>query len=574
MQNVKKPPYTELRGRMWWYRRRVPDDLIRLIGRAEFRESLKTSEVEVARTRAAYRNAEVAAAFESANTQAVLEALPAVAVTELAPDELQYIRDAVRARVVDEDEAVRIARPDDDSLDAYEGIRSDEFDETSRGLRSGLLAIGPAEKRKMETLLNDIGVSIAPDSPAWHEAVYKATEGHHQALLDIRRRMNGEFNFSHPRPIMPTSLSKADVKPSSTKVDLGHVIDFHIAGLVGNHFKRKVKRCLNLFGEVVGRSTDVANLRQQDVTQFMRDICRLPAEWSRRFDAGESIEELMNSEPDKVMSPTTYEGNYRGPMSTFFKRARANFKAQGFDELSVDGIPYLGNRVADEDQQRALFDEELETLFEGDAFAVVASEPSLEPLYWLLAVMLFTGARPRELCQVNPQVDFGTLDDVWYVDLNEKSAAGAGIKKSIKTGEARRLPMHAELLRLGFPEYLERLKSQKADRLFPTWRVKGGNPFTAQYDLVSDLLKKVGLYTRNAAPSEQVTGAYVLRKTFITQCRNQGVVSKEITGHRDGSTTKVQERSYVFGLEPLSRKVNELSKLTMPVKFPMPLHTR
>src|SRR5690606_36619774 len=87
------------------------------------------------------------------------------------------------------------------------------------------------------------------------------------------------------------------------------------------------------------------------------------------------------------------------------------------------------------------------------------------------------------------------------------------------------------------------------------------------HGLVSSLLKEVGLYTRTAPAGEQVTGAYVLRKTFVTQCRNQGVVSREAPGHRDGATTGIQDRHYVFGPEPFARKRDELEKLEMPVRL-------
>lgn len=63
-------------------------------------------------------------------------------------------------------------------------------------------------------------------------------------------------------------------------------------------------------------------------------------------------------------------------------------------------------------------------------------------------------------------------------------------------------------------------------------------------------------------------GAYVLRKTFITQCRNQGVVSKEITGHADGTTTVIQDKHYITGPEPFARKLAELRKLVVPVRIP------
>ena len=141
------------------------------------------------------------------------------------------------------------------------------------------------------------------------------------------------------------------------------------------------------------------------------------------------------------------------------------------------------------------------------------------------------------------------------------------------TGEAlaskeRRIPLHAELVRLGLPTYLGRLKKAGTDRLFPSFRVKKGNPFEASGDLFTALPKAVGLYDDKAPPAMRVLGAYVMRKSFITLCRNQGVISMEITGHSDGTTTAIQDRHYIFGPEPLHRENETLKKLAVPVKIP------
>lgn len=566
---MKLPPYVTTRkgSTAYWFRRRVPDQLISIVGRGEFMESLRTRDVTEARTKAAFRNAEIEALFSQARLAhqrqagTILQQPPTI-------DEQDYIRDAVRVYVLEEDEAVRLAKPNDDSMEVYEDIRANEFDEAFSGLRSGRVALGKVERARISKLLEAIGVTVEPNTPAWDLAAYRATEGLHKALRDIAGRISGDFVSTPARPVLPASLAPVG-EAKGASVTLGDVIDNYVTGLKTNDFRRKVVLCLRLFGTMLGRTTAVSDLRQKAVTQFMRDICRLPVKWSDQFDAGETIEELLAEEAEKVMSPTTYEANYRGPLGTFLKKAARDYGDDGFRLLTVEGIDYLGNRVKEEDQQRALVPEELVTLFEGVEFKRVASDSKLEPLYWLLVVMLFTGARPREVCQLNPQVDFGQLDGQWFIDLNEKSAAGVKVTKSIKTGETRRLPLHANLVCLGFPDYLQRMKEAKADRLFPSWRIKRGNPYTAHYKLVQDLLRAAGLYTRDAPPGEQVTGAYTLRKTFVTECRNQGVVSKEITGHSDGTTTPIQDRSYIFGPEPLRRKVAQLSKLVMSVTVPM-----
>jgi len=569
VQEVKKTPYLYQRGGQWWYRRRVPPVLVPIIGKAEFDESLNTSDRDVAMGRVAVRNAEVAVLFQSAKTKLKEQRVASapIAVATLPPEALQYIREAVRAHVLKQDEEGRKARPDWESLDAYESILADQFEDTGRALRTGRVALSAFDKQRVGEALEAVGLAIPADAPSWEEAAYKATEGLHIALLDIRARMNGEYVVTPDMPPKPTALLPTPAQQAALL--LGTVIDDYIANLKENQFKRKVVRCLQLFGAVVGRDTSVSAIRQKTVTGFLREICNLPLEWAKQYDKGVSVASLLSQSTEKAMTPTTYVDNYRAPLGTFLAVSKRDYGDEGFPALTVVGIEYSGTRVADEDKQRALSVTELRSLYEGEPFAAIAKDPAQEALYWFSVVLLFTGARPRELCQTNPQVDFGQDDGHWYMDISDTTAAGKGVTKSVKTGEARRVPLHPELVRLGFPEYVLRLKDSGADRLFPSFRLKAGNPYTANGDLFTDLLKATGLYTRKAPPGKLVTGAYTLRKTFITQCSHQGVVSKELTGHSDGTTTAIQDKHYITEGELFAKKLGALRKLVMPVQIPM-----
>lgn len=566
---MKKPPYTKKRGNVWWYRRPVPLKLRVVVGRSEFAWSLETADMEVARSRAALRNAEVSVVLQASETtlaqqQGTSKTSPAPAV--LSPEAMQYIRDAVYAHVLQEDEGVRLARPDLDSLDEYESIRAEQFEDTGRALTTGRVALGKLEQQRVEEALQTVGIVISPGAPSWEEAAFKVTEGHHRALKAIRERINGEYVSTPVVPAMPQALQPQQAPQPGLL--LGTVIDAYLANLRQTEFTRKVKRCLQLFGEMVGRGTPVRDLKQVMVSNFLRDICRLPLKWAEQYDKGVSIASLLAQGADKVMSPTTYVDNYRAPLGTFLAASLRDYGDDGFPSRTVEGIEYSGTRVKDEDKQRALSPEELRTLYEGEHFAAIAKDTEQVDLYWFAVVLLFTGARPRELCQINPQVDFGREDGHWFLDLNETTAAGKGVAKTIKTGEARRVPLHPELVRLGFHEHLQRLKEQGADRLFTSFRIKQGNPYTANGPLFSNLLREVGLYTNTAPAGEMVTGAYVLRKTFITQCWHQGGVSRELTGHADDGTTKIQRKSYITERMPISTTAAQLGKLRLPLTIP------
>jgi integrase len=260
--------------------------------------------------------------------------------------------------------------------------------------------------------------------------------------------------------------------------------------------------------------------------------------------------------------------SYKSPLGTFLKNSKRDLGDAGFPSLTVEGINYGGSRNADEKKQRALSVDELKLLFEGDVFRAIAEDTKQEDLYWLSVVSFFTGARPRELCQINPQVDFGEMDGHWFIDISAHTAAGKGVKKTVKTGEDRRLPLHNDLVELGFHHYLQRMKKNGADRIFPNSRVKSGNPYQVLGAKFTELLKAVELYDDTAPPGRHVLGIYVARKTFITQARDQKVISKDITGHADDGTTAIQREHYITDPEPFFEKVTQLSKFKLPMKIP------
>jgi integrase len=85
-----------------------------------------------------------------------------------------------------------------------------------------------------------------------------------------------------------------------------------------------------------------------------------------------------------------------------------------------------------------------------------------EAAYWLPLLGLFTGARLEELGQARV-VDVKEAEGIHFLDISD-----AGEGKSVKTASSRRrVPIHPELERLGFLDYVEERKRAKDARLFP-----------------------------------------------------------------------------------------------------------
>ena len=81
------------------------------------------------------------------------------------------------------------------------------------------------------------------------------------------------------------------------------------------------------------------------------------------------------------------------------------------------------------------------------------------PYYWVFIIGIFSGMRTNEICQLKIS-DIQLDDGVWVFNIDEE------LDKSVKTqNSVRRVPIHPTLMKLGFLDYYEIIKS-KSDRLF------------------------------------------------------------------------------------------------------------
>lgn len=171
-------------------------------------DSLGTSDLKHAAKLRAIRNAEVEVQFATARGQLGAQAAdPAVALKVVDSATLDYIRDAVRSHVLQEDEEARKARPRADDLEGYEQLRSDEFDDAGSALKSGRVGLTEVDRQRIDLALQAVGVSVPRQSSSWGDATYRATEGLNLALQGIRERMNAEYLPTPPMPVKQSLMT-------------------------------------------------------------------------------------------------------------------------------------------------------------------------------------------------------------------------------------------------------------------------------------------------------------------------------------------------------------------------------
>lgn len=174
-----------------------------------------------------------------------------------------------------------------------------------------------------------------------------------------------------------------------------------------------------------------------------------------------------------------------------------------------------------------------------------------EAAYWLPYLGLWTGARLEELGQLLVQ-DVQQEQGNHYLAIQDDPATDKRLKS---VSSRRRIPLHPELIRLGFLDYVRQQADLGHARLFPLLTRTGGRQLTSSWShwFCRYLRNEVGISDRRKV-------FHSFRHGFKEACRVSGIpkeIHDQLTGHasRDVGDGYGGER---FPLSPLVVAIERL----------------
>lgn len=487
-------PYLQRRGSGFTFRISVPPELRQLIGAREFTKALPETSHEAA--------SPTALEFAATAKRLFCEVRAMKTMGEISQDQLSLVVDRAKDKL-------KIGALDDRlrDMEFEQDIQRHRFqrekDEAVRvarleGEHAGVLKALEAQQRP-------IHVEVAQAPPGAPAAL--ATP---PSPADYAEAIN-------------TALAKAKSTASASLEQapkLRAVVDAFLAKYEQGGKEQMLKKhrpALSMLVEVVG-DKPVNELRQADINEYFDVLQALPPRWSDQCRRrGLSVRELADLEHVETLGPKTFHDGYIASVRPFLKAAKRDYGDQGFPlTLTTEGIEYLGDQEEDVNKQRAFKPAELQRLFVGAEMRAFAADPTQHDKYWLPLLGLFTGARVNELCQLNPQVDIAqdAESGVWHLWINADTEADKGIRKSVKTGDARKVPIHRALVELGFVEHATRLRVSGAKRLFLSWKPCKGRASGEAEKWFRQFLRDAGL--RDDTPKAKLLGMHAFRHTLLT----------------------------------------------------------
>lgn len=218
-----------------------------------------------------------------------------------------------------------------------------------------------------------------------------------------------------------------------------------------------------------------------------------------------------------------------------------------------DGVKIRGSRG--ETKQRAPFTiEDLQRIFTSPVFTEGHRTEGLkgEAAYWLPLLALLTGARLNELGQLRVE-DVKESEGIHYLHITSLGE-GQSLKKGAKNW--RRVPLHRELLRLGFLAYVADVRKAGHDRLFYKLEPDSHGHLTGNWskrwnDYLDDI---VGI-------DDKRKDFHSFRHGFKSFSRLAGIPEDQhdaLTGHANRTVARTYGSAEGYPLVPLREAVDRL----------------
>jgi len=298
--------------------------------------------------------------------------------------------------------------------------------------------------------------------------------------------------------------------------------------------ERTIRIQLGLFYDVLG-NVPVSKLDKSDISRFKDTLMKLPANRKKvRLYKHKTLEELRQMKiPERHRLGSTTIKDYSNRAIGFLEWCADNDYADSNISAPLRAAKKSLKKSKRSQDQRDIFsDSDLNKLFLSEPY--LQSSHKRPSQHWIPLLALFTGARLGELSQLYVEdIKHDKKLDIWYMDINDEG------DKGVKSDSSNRVvPIHKQLIKLGFIDYV---RSIKRKRLFDEIkRSTDGN-----YEAMSRWFNVT--YRKNCDVGQKFNEKktfHSFRHTFLNAFKQQGLsmdLAEEMAGHApSGSETRIR----------------------------------
>lgn len=410
----------------------------------------------------------------------------------------------------------------------------------------------------VEAMLSSIGVQVEPQSTefkSFHKEYCKGAMNFAQQVMDYSESYNdGAYrNLAKEEPVQeitPVINGKAQVVSTllQTVID-EYLLEGRRTGQWAGRTLSEVSEFFNTLIEILGEGFDIARLDKSKAKAVKDTLLCLPKNRNINPKTRDLTldKQLVIADVERISGTTInkYISYYSGLMKW------------AIDNGYADKNPFEGMKVKTFDKivRTNFTDEEMKVIIDA-LLSGHASGQYSDTYFWGVLIAMYTGARLNEVASLTCS-DMRWEEGIWYFDINDEEET-----KSLKTKAAKRkVPVHPDLLRLGFREFYETTSQEQktGQRLLrdltfqprTKWGRNLGRWFNEQFLVELDIKSKEKVF-------------HSLRHTVITKLTHARVeleTIQNLVGHEPNTVT---HKFYVHGC-PMPQLQDGIGKLSYPL---------
>jgi integrase len=303
--------------------------------------------------------------------------------------------------------------------------------------------------------------------------------------------------------------------------------------------ENQAKASLRLFIEICG-DRPIDSFTRADGDKFRTKIRQLPAIYRKSAqDKLKPIHEIIAEAEAKgapKITETTVKRHFWG-LSRFFAflletgrlpRDAENL-GRGFS-FNTKGPARDKRDMWEKQELTALFASPVWTGCHGYFRSQAGDQIIRDSLFWLPLLGLYHGNRLEEFAQLR-RADVAEIECVWFLDITDEDG------RQLKNAQSRRkVPLHSELIRLGFLDYVAKTTAKAEDQVFPDLKPGGKDRKLGYY-----FSKKFSAYRKSIGVHRSGLDYHSFRHGVTTKLYRAKVTEGWIdllTGHESGGESR------------------------------------
>lgn len=385
-------------------------------------------------------------------------------------------------------------------------------------------------------------------TPDWVSLARHMMRAEIEALQRTLERDRGDYTGVPRDPLVkpPSSPPRAEQEVAAEGESIVEAVEAFRKENPRNVSKSRIDeacRDIGIFMETTGHSFPVSKITKKHVREWKALLIKYPVRATEvAAFKGMTIRQIVEANEDAkrpVLSDRTVN-RYLSSLSSFCSWAEAN----GY----IASNPCSGMALSKERGSKTLpfSSEQMNTLFTSPLFAGCVSDTEWRNIsrpgkvlirdhrFWVPLIMLFSGARPGEIAQLSTS-DVRQEHGHWIMHVTTEGEAHEEGKQVKTAGSMRVIPVHPQLVKLGFLDYHAQRIEAGDKRLFP------GAKRNERGQMMADYSREFGKYlVRLGLKTGRGLSLYSFRHGATDALRRAGYLDNQfgfILGHAEATMT-------------------------------------